>query len=163
MSLNLFLRLVVVSVVLLPAAAFAETSGTDIGPVVTDVLVGLLALVLGVIGVVVRQLAARWLGVVIADSDTAALNAALVNGAHSYIADHVLKGGSLTVDLHNAAANYALKYAVDHEPAIAARIGQQKLVEKAQSRAATILNGLMSTPTAVPTAVPGAAPAPATT
>jgi hypothetical protein len=137
--------------------AFADTSGVDVTGIVTDTLMLVITGLVGTGVLVLRSYLSKRFGLQLSDSDTAALNVALVHGAHDFIANEVLKGKPVTIDLKLEAANAALEYAKAHEGEAlerlrAAGLDPITLSEKAQARAAVILNQM-------PTPAASAAPA----
>lgn len=148
----------------LPLQAFADTvavaAPADITSSVMDILMTVVTVIVGVILYVVKSAAAKQLGIQITSDAMAAVNTALLHGAHDFISDHLLKGGKITVDLKNAAANRALQYANDHEPEALAHLGLDAatLEQKAQARAGSILNGILiaEQPAATVAAAPSA-------
>jgi hypothetical protein len=156
---RLFARLCLTlfALIFLPlAAAFAQSAApANITSSVMDILMTIVTVFVGVIVYVVRSALAKWFGIQVTSAAVDAVNRALVNGAHDFIANHVLGGKPLTVDLKNAAANAALQYVNDHEPEAVARLGLDAttLEQKAQARAGSILNGiLIAEPPASPAA-----------
>lgn len=123
----------------------ASSGGVDVTGIVTDTLMLIITGLVGTAVLVLRSYLAKHLGLQLSDSDTAALNTALAQGAHDFIANELLKGKPLTIDLKLQAANAALEYAKSHEGEAlqrlrAAGLDPVTLSEKAQSRAAAIIN-----------------------
>jgi hypothetical protein len=157
------LRLAVVTLVAYAFScipAYAETTGVDVTGLVTDALGLIITGLVGTGVLILRSYLSKRFGLQLSDSDTAALNGALVSGAHDFIANQVLRGKPITIDLKLQAANAALEYAKAHEGEAlerlrAAGLDPVTLSEKAQARAAAILNQMPTPPASAVPAVAG--------